>query len=121
MADAPTERRKFSRRRLKLSCHLLLSSGTLVHGTTHEISLQGVTVDAQPLPRRQQNRTPKTGDLVLLTLEYHNQGVPGSLKSRCRVMHTQASRIGLHLFYSKMSKRDKQTLDMILETESGKS
>ena len=119
MADVPIERRKFSRKRVKLSCHLQLSSGVLVHGFTQDLSQEGAMVEAQPLPSRQQKMAPRTGDLGFLALQYHKQGAPGSMKIRCRVVHTQANRIGLHLFYSKLSTQDKQNLDMILETESG--
>ena len=76
-------------------------------------------VEFQHLPTTQQNTKPKTGDSGSLTLQYHKQTTPESMKVGCRVMHTQANRIGLLLFYSKMSDLDKQNLDVILKTESG--
>lgn len=76
-------------------------------------------VEFQHLPSMQQNRKPKTGDSGSLTLQYHKQSTPESMKVGCRIMHTQANRIGLLLFYSKMSDLDKQNLDVILKTESG--
>jgi len=117
MADVLIERRKFPRKRVKLSCYLQIGSGVRVRGFTHDLSQEGVMVEFQQLP--QQNTTPKTGDMGSLMLQYHKQGAPESMKIRCRVMHTQANRIGLLLFYSKMSNLDKQNLDKILATESG--
>ena len=76
-------------------------------------------VEFQHLPTTQQNTKPKTGDSGSLTLQYHKQTTPESMKVGCRVMHTQAHRIGLLLFYSKMSDLDKQDLDVILNKESG--
>jgi len=119
MADVPVERRKFSRKRVKLNCQLQLNSGVLVHGFTRDISQEGIMLEAQPLPRRQQNMTPKTGDMGLLILQHHKQGSPAAIKIRCRVLHTQANCIGLYLFYSKLTKLDQQNLDTILEKESG--
>jgi len=119
MADVRIERRKFPRKLVKLSCHLQLSTSVQVHGFTLNLSQEGAMVEAQPLPRRQQNMTPKTGDMGFLTLQYHKQGAPESMKIRCRVIHTQANRIGLYLFSSKISNLDRQNLHMILETESG--
>lgn len=52
-------------------------------------------------------------------LLYHKQSTAKSMKIGCRVMHTQANRIGLLLFYLNMSDLDKQNLDVILKTESG--
>jgi hypothetical protein len=118
MADVPIERRKFSRKRMRLSCHLQLGSGLLVHGNTHDMSQEGAMVEAQPLPGHQQDMAPKSGDLGLLILQFNKQGAPGSMKIRCRVMHTQANRIGLHLLVSKLSELDRQNLDMILAAES---
>ena len=76
-------------------------------------------VEFQHLPSMQQNTKPKAGDSGSLTLQYHKQSIPESMKVRCRIMHTQANRIGLLLFYSKMSDLDKWNLDLILKTESG--
>ena len=118
MADVAVERRKFSRKQVKLNCHLQMGAGVLVHGITRDVSQEGAMVEAQPLPMRQQNMTPKTGDMGLLILQYHKQGTPASMKIRFRVIHTQANRIGLNLFYSKMSTLDQQSLDMILQTKS---
>ena len=118
MADALVERRKFSRKQVKLSCHLQLASGVLVHGVTRDISQEGVGMEAQPLPGNQQNMAPKVGDMALLILQYNTQVASDSMKIRCRVMYTQANRIGLHLFYSRMTTLDKHNLDKILETGS---
>ena len=114
MADVAVERRKFSGEQVKLNCHLQMGAGVLVHGITRDVSQEGAMVDAQPLPMRQQNMTPKTGDMRLLILQYHKQGTPASNKIRFRVVHTQANRFGLYLFYAKLS-----NLDTILEKESG--
>jgi len=76
-------------------------------------------IETQPLPKQQENMAPKSGDMGLLMLQFHKQGTPASMKIRCRVIHTQANRIGMHLFYSKMSNLDKQNIDMILKKESG--
>jgi hypothetical protein len=116
MADTRIERRKFPRRLVRLCCQLQLGSGVLVNGNTHDISQEGAGVEAQPLANHQQNKTPKAGDLGMLILRYNNQGAPDSMKIHCRIVHTQANRIGLYLFYSKLSELDKQNMDMILET-----
>ena len=83
---------------------------------THDISQKGAGVETQLLPDPQQTKTPKAGDLGMLILRYNNRGVPDSMKIHCRIVHTQANRIGLYLFYSKLSELDKQNMDMILET-----
>ncbi len=118
MADVAVERRKFSRKQVKLNCHLQMGAGVLVHGITRDVSQEDAMVEAQPLPMRQQNMTPKTGDMGLLILQYHKQGTPASMKIRFRVVHTQANCFGLYLFYAKLSNLDKQNLDTILEKES---
>jgi hypothetical protein len=114
MADVRIERRKFPRKLVRLGCHLQLGSGVMVSGNTHDISQEGASVETQPLPNHQQNKTPKAGDLGMLILRYNNQGTAGSMKIHCRVVHTLANRIGLYLFYSRLSKLDKQNMDMIL-------
>jgi len=119
MANVLIERRRFSRKRVKLSCSLQIGAGVPVRGFTHDLSQEGAMVEFQHLPSMQQNRKPKTGDSGSLTLQYHKQSTPESMKVGCRIMHTQANRIGLLLFYSKMSDLDKQNLDVILKTESG--
>jgi hypothetical protein len=116
MADTRIERRKFPRRLVRLSCHLQLGSGVQVHGNTHDISQEGASVETQPLANHQQNITPKAGDLGMLILRYNNRGAPDSMKVHSRIVHTQANRIGLYLFYSRLSELDKQNMDMILET-----
>ena len=116
MADTRIERRKFPRRLVRLSCHLQFGSGVLVHGNTHDISQEGASVETQPLANHQQDMTPKVGDLGMLILRYKNRGAPDSMKIHCRVVHAQANRIGLYLFYSRLSELDKQNIDMILET-----
>jgi hypothetical protein len=119
MADALIERRMFPRKRLKLTCYLQIGYGVRVRGFTHDLSQEGAMAEFQQLPRSAQNMTPKAGDMGSLMLQYHKRGAPESLKVSCRVMHTQANFIGLHLLYLKMSNLDKQNLDMILEAESG--
>ncbi|MGB5259522.1 MAG: PilZ domain-containing protein [Gammaproteobacteria bacterium] len=119
MAEVLIERRKFARKRVKLSCHMQIGSGVRVRGFTRDLSQEGAMLEFQHLPSVQQNSAPKTGDTGSLTLHYHKQGAPESMKIGCRIMHTQANRIGLLLFYSKMSDLDKQSLDIILKTESG--
>jgi hypothetical protein len=116
MADTRIERRKFPRKLVRLSCHLQLGPGVLVHGNTHDISQEGASVETQPLANGQQNITPKAGDLGMLILRYNNRGTPDSMKIHCRVVHTQANRIGLYLFYSRLLELDKQGMDMMLET-----
>jgi hypothetical protein len=116
MADTRIERRKFPRRLVRLSCQLQLGSGVQVHGNTHDISQEGASVETQPLANHQQNITPKAGDLGMLILRYNNRGAPDSMKVHSRIVHTQANRIGLYLFYSRLSELDKQNMDMILET-----
>ena len=116
MADTRIERRKFPRRLVRLCCQLQLASGVQVNGNTHDISQEGAGVEVQPLANHQQNIAPKAGDLGMLILRYNNQGAPDSMKIHYRVVHTQANRIGLYLFYSRLSELDKQNMDMILET-----
>ena len=119
MAHVFTERRRFLRKRVKLSCYLQVGSGIRIRGFTRDLSQEGAMVEFQHIPSMRQNTTPKTGDSGALTLQYHKLGAPESMKVGCRVMHTQANRVGLLLFYSKMSDLDKQNLDVILKTESG--
>jgi hypothetical protein len=119
MADVLIERRKFSRKRLKLTCYLQIGYGVRARGFTHDLSHEGAMAEFQQLPKSAQNMTPKAGDMGSLMLQYHKRGEPESLKIGCRVMHTQANFIGLLLLYLKMSNLDKQNLDMILDTESG--
>jgi hypothetical protein len=119
MAEVLIERRKFLRKQVKLSCYLQIGSGVRARGYTRDLSQEGAMVEFQQLPRSQYNTTPKTGNMGSLMLQYHKQGLPESMKIGCRVMHTQANRIGLLLLYSKMSNLDKQSLDMILKIESG--
>ena len=119
MANVLMERRRFARTRLKLSCHLQIGSGVPIRGFTRDLSQEGAMVEFQHLPSLQQNTKPKAGDNGSLTLRYHKQSTAESMKIGCRVMHTQANRIGLLLFYLKMSDLDKQNLDVILKTESG--
>ena len=119
MVNVLIERRRFSRKRMKLSCSLQIGSGVPVRGFTHDLSQEGAMVEFQHLPSLQQNTKPKTGDSGSLTLQYHKKSTPESMKIGCRVMHTQANRIGLLLFYMKMSDLDKQNLDVIIKTESG--
>ncbi len=113
MAEVLIERRKFLRKRVKLGCYLQIGTGVRVRGLTQDLSQEGAMVEFQ------QYTTTKTGDMGSLMLKYHKRGVPGSMKIRCRVMHKEANRIGLHLFYAKMSNLDQQNLDMILKVESG--
>ena len=106
-------------KRVKLNCYLQTGSGLRIRGYTRDLSQDGAMVEFQHLPSLQQNTAPKTGDSGSLTLQYHKLGAPESMKVGCRVMHTQANRVGLLLFYSKMSDLDKQNLDVILKKESG--
>lgn len=119
MVKVLIERRRFPRKHVKLSCYLQIGSGVPVRGFTRDLSQEGAMAEFQHLPTLQQNTTPKAGDNGSLTLQYHKQGAPESMKLGCRVMHKQANRIGLLLFYSKMSDLDKQNLDAILKIESG--
>jgi c-di-GMP-binding flagellar brake protein YcgR len=119
MAIVFKERRRFSRKHVKLSCSLQIGSGMPFRGFTRDLSQEGAMVEFQHLPSMQQNTKPKTGDRGSLTLRYHKQSTSESMKIGCRVMHTQANRIGLLLYYLKMSDLDKQSLDQILNTESG--
>ena len=119
MADVLIERRKFPRKRMKLTCFLQIGYGVRARGFTRDLSREGAMAEFHKLPKSAQNMTPKAGDMGSLMLQYHKQGEPDSLKIGCRIMHTQANAIGLLLFYLKMSNRDKQNLDMILETGSG--
>lgn len=119
MAEVLIERRQFSRKKVKLSCYLQIRSGVRVRGFTHDLSQEGAMAEFQQLPRCQQNTTSKAGDMGSLMLLYHKQGKPESMKIGCRVKHTQGNRIGLLLFYSKISDLDKQNLDTILKKESG--
>ena len=119
MANVFIERRKIRRKRVKLSCYLQIGSGIRVRGFTRDLSQEGAMVEFQHLPSLRRNTAPKTGDSGSLTLQYHKLGAPESMKVGCRVMHTQANRVGLVLFYSKMSDLDKRNLDVILNTESG--
>jgi len=119
MAEVLIERRKFSRKKIKLSCYLQIRSGVRVRGFTHDLSQEGAMAEFQGLPRCQQNTASKSGDTGSLMLLYHKQGTPESMKIGCRVMHIQVNRIGLSLLYSKISDQDKQNLDTILMTESG--
>ena len=121
MADSPRERRKFPRRQVKLSCRMQLGSGVLLHGKTHDLSLEGAMMETRPLPGHQQNMTPKAGDLGFLILHFKKQGISESMKIRCRIVHIQANRIGLFLISSNLSEMDKQNMAMILETGSGLS
>ena len=105
-------------KRVKLNCYLQTGSGVRIRGFTRDLSHEGAMVEFQYLPTLQQNKTPKIGDSGSLTLQYHKLGAPESMKVSCRVMNTQANRVGLLLFYSKMSDLDKHNLDVILKTES---
>jgi len=62
MADVLMERRKFTRKRLKLTCYLQIGYGVRVRGFTHDMSQEGVMAEFQQLPRSAQNMTPKAGD-----------------------------------------------------------
>jgi len=119
MADTPVDRRKYQRQRIRLACHLQLNSGLLVHGYTQNISREGVLLETQPLQAHQQLFRPKPGDIGILVLQYKKNDSPGTLKVGCRVMHTMANRIGINIFFSKLSLSDQQTIAMILESESG--
>jgi len=119
MAEALIERRKFLRKQVKLNCYLQVGAGVPFRGFTRDLSQEGAMLEFQHLPSMQQKTKPKTGDSGSLTLQYHKQSTPESMKVRCRIMHTEANRIGLLLFYAKMSDLDKRNLDEILKTESG--
>jgi len=119
MASVLIERRRFSRKRVKLSCSLQIGSGVPVRGFTHDLSQEGAMVEFQHLPGLMLSAKPKAGDNGSLKLLFHKKSAPESMKISCRVMHTQANRIGLLLFYMKMTDPDKQNLDVILKTESG--
>ena len=101
MANVLIERRRFSRKRVKLSCSLQIGAGVPFRGFTRDLSQEGAMVEFQHLPSMQQDKKPKTGDSGSLTLQYHKQSIPESMKVGCRIMHTQAS-----LLYTSPSPRD---------------
>ena len=119
MTDSSTERRKFQRHKIKLACHLQLNSGLLVQGYTQNISHEGLFMETQPLQTHQQHLRPKVGDVGLVILQYKKNGLPGTLKIGCRIMHAMANGIGLNTFYSRLSQSDQKIITMILENGSG--
>lgn len=118
MTEQESETRTLSRKRVKLCCHLQLMSGVTISGYTHEISGEGILMEAQCLPRQQQSQAPKAGDVGIVCLQYKKQGAPASLKVSCRIMHTTGNGIGIHIFFSKLSNSDQQDIAKILETGS---
>jgi hypothetical protein len=119
MADTPIDRREFQRQKIRLSCHLQLNTGLLVHGYTQNISRDGLFMETQPLQTHQQHLRPKVGDVGILILQYKKNGHPETLKVGCRIMHAVANGIGVNIFSSRLSLSDQKTIAMILESGSG--
>ena len=112
------ERRKFVRKALRMPCVVQFSSGTTIYGNTHNISLDGVTIESTSMSNPAQTQI-AMGEVGLLTLKFKNGAKADAILTQCQVMHLLANGVGLSVRFSELSNKELDLLGQMIA--SGKS
>ena len=104
------ERRKFIRKRVRMSCAFAMPSGRMFYGYTIDVSLQGVSMESPSFT----SGIVSPGDGGVFTLKFRVGDKQDNIKVRCQVMHLAANSVGLSIRYADLSKKDQDKLGKIV-------
>jgi hypothetical protein len=113
------ERRTHQRINLKLECLLERSGGDVFRGYTRNLSDDGAEMESNDffVPGR---NPPKLGDVGVFTFSFRKGRNIDSIKVTARIVWVMGSSAGLNLFVSELMQYQRENLNNILESGSGK-
>lgn len=108
----PVERRRFIRKKIRMSCSYTKSSGMSYAGNTKDVSLEGVLMECMAFMGGACPVGP--GDNGILTLRFKCDDKEDGIKVRCQVQHVSANGVGLRIRLNDLVKNDQDKLGQII-------
>lgn len=106
------ERRKFIRKRVRMSCALVMPSGMTFYGNTVDVSLEGICMESTAFSSG--GGPVNSSDSGLLNIRFRVGNKEDSIKARCQIMHVTANGVGLTIRYAELNKKYQDKLGKII-------